>query len=94
MNAQISSSYGDTALEAAAAFGRIDILILLLNEGADITSDSGRFQLKLALDIATENGHDAAAKFLKYHQICSLALLLSCSLSCLLFYLLSCSTTI
>ena len=58
-----------TALGEAAKNGRIDMLKLLLNAGADITSDLGRSQLERALGYATSEGHDAAAKFLKYHQI-------------------------
>jgi ankyrin repeat protein len=61
---------GWTALETAAAHGRIDMLKLLLIHGADITTDWGRRQLKKALKLATETGHNAAAKFLKYHQLC------------------------
>lgn len=64
------SRNGGTALEAAASRGRIDMLKLLLNAGADISPDLGRSQLKRALQLATKMGHDAAAKFLKYHQIC------------------------
>jgi ankyrin repeat protein len=70
VNAHGSEKDGYTALEAAAKYGRIDMLKLLLNAGADITSDFGRSQLMRALDLATTMGHDAAAKFLKYHQIC------------------------
>jgi ankyrin repeat protein len=65
-----SGEYGYTALEAAASYGRIDMLKLLLNAGADITTDFGRSQLREALTLATSGGHDAAARFLKYHQIC------------------------
>jgi len=64
------SKCGRTALEEAAGKGRIDMLKLLLNAGADITSGFGRSQLEEALYYAARNGHDAAAKFLKYHQIC------------------------
>ncbi|KAF4626393.1 hypothetical protein G7Y89_g11764 [Cudoniella acicularis] len=60
---------GQTALEVALSNGRIDMIKLLLNAGADITSNFGRSQLKSALDKATQSGHDSAAKFLKYHQI-------------------------
>ncbi|PQE32366.1 multiple ankyrin repeats single kh domain protein [Rutstroemia sp. NJR-2017a WRK4] len=61
--------YNGTALELAAQNGRIDMLKLLLNAGADITTGAGRRQLGNALERATENGHDAAAKFLECHQI-------------------------
>ncbi|KAH7413530.1 ankyrin repeat-containing domain protein [Cadophora sp. MPI-SDFR-AT-0126] len=64
-----STAYGSTALELAAHCGRIDMLKLLLTAGANITSN-GRTQFQRALKLATEGGHDAAAKFLKYHQIC------------------------
>ncbi|PMD53343.1 ankyrin [Hyaloscypha bicolor E] len=60
VNARISNPHGkftgNTALEAAAASGRIDMLKLLLNAGADITSGSGCFQLNVALDLATRLG--------------------------------------
>jgi ankyrin repeat protein len=70
VNAPGGISYGMTAIEAASCNGRIDMLKLLLNAGADITSDFGRAQLKSALDSAIIRGHNSAAKFLKYHQIC------------------------
>jgi ankyrin repeat protein len=59
---------GSTALEAAAREGRLDMLKFLLNAGANIMGN-GRAQFQTAMELATENGHDAAAKFLKYHQI-------------------------
>jgi hypothetical protein len=69
-NVRGSEKCGYTALEAAASKGRIDMLKLLLNAGSDITTDFGRSQLRRALTLATSGGHDAAARFLKYHQIC------------------------
>ncbi|KAH7348861.1 ankyrin repeat-containing domain protein [Rhexocercosporidium sp. MPI-PUGE-AT-0058] len=66
-----TGDYYRTPLEAAAEKGHIDMLKLLLNAGADITrTEGGRQQLKNAILYATERGHDAAAKFLKYHRIC------------------------
>jgi ankyrin repeat protein len=70
VNAPRGIESGLTAIEAASWHGRIDMLKLLLNAGADITSDFGRSQLESALSRATQRGHNSAAKFLKYHQIC------------------------
>jgi ankyrin repeat protein len=70
VNARGSTGLGlGTAFQVAAGAGRIDMLKLLLNAGADITSNFGRHQLKIGLEEATLSGHNAAAKFLKYHQI-------------------------
>ncbi|KAN0119336.1 Ankyrin repeat-containing domain protein [Hyaloscypha variabilis] len=57
-----------TALVWAARKGRIDILKLLLNAGADITTERGRSRLKYAMGEAKGAGNNAVAKFLKYHQ--------------------------
>ena len=54
-----------TALESAACRGRIDMVKLLLNAGADITS--GCDSLERAVEEAERCGHNAVAKFLKYH---------------------------
>lgn len=68
VNAPGAEVGGSTALEAAAQEGRLDILKFLVNAGAKITGN-GRAQFQRAMELATENGHDAVAKFLKYHQI-------------------------
>jgi ankyrin repeat protein len=51
------------ALHAAVQSGQIEMIRLLLEEGADasIMSDDG----KKALDFALENGHEAAAKLIQ-----------------------------
>jgi ankyrin repeat protein len=58
-----------SALEIAAKLGQLDMLKLLLLEKPKITG-IWRVQFENAMKIATSRGHDAAAKFLKYHQVC------------------------
>lgn len=57
-----------TALEIAARLGQLDMLKLLLLEKPEIIG-TWRAQFENAIKIATDNGHDAATKFLKYHQL-------------------------
>jgi ankyrin repeat protein len=68
VNAPGAEQLGYTALEAAAKHGRIDMIKLLLVCGAKISGD-GRAQFKRAIKLASEKGHTAAAKFLRYHKI-------------------------
>lgn len=56
--------YGRTALEGAAEHGRLDMLQLLLNEGMLIEGND-RIEYIRAIKLAQQNGHHAAAKFLK-----------------------------
>jgi ankyrin repeat protein len=57
-----------SAVEIAADCGRLDMLKLLLLQKPKITG-TWRVQYESAMKIATDKGHDAAAKFLKYHQV-------------------------
>jgi ankyrin repeat protein len=56
-------SEGRTALEGAAENGRIDMLGVLLSAGAQ-TLGSGSEQFESAKNLAWENGHFAARRFL------------------------------
>lgn len=49
--------------------GRLDMIKLLLNAGADITSSWGRDGVERAVKGAKSNRHNAAARFLKDHQV-------------------------
>ncbi|PQE29210.1 multiple ankyrin repeats single kh domain protein [Rutstroemia sp. NJR-2017a BBW] len=57
-----------SAVEIAAEYGRLDMLKLLLLQKPKITG-TWRVQYESAMKIATDKGHDAAAKLLKYHQV-------------------------
>ncbi|PQE14243.1 multiple ankyrin repeats single kh domain protein [Rutstroemia sp. NJR-2017a BVV2] len=57
-----------SALEIAAQLGQLDMLKLLLREKPKITG-TWRVQFENAMKIATDSGHEAAAKFLKCHQV-------------------------
>ena len=67
MNAAPAIKEGRTALEGAAEHGRIDLLQLLLNAGAD-TKGPQCTQYKRALEFAAEYGHDAVCRLLKTHH--------------------------
>lgn len=55
---------GLTALQRAAEHGRIDMLQMLLDEGALVVGD-GEQQYKWAVELAEQNGHEAAARLLR-----------------------------
>ncbi|OQD86547.1 hypothetical protein PENANT_c007G00022 [Penicillium antarcticum] len=55
---------GRTALQGAAEYGRIDILHMLLNEGALVIGE-GEMQYRKAVELAEQNGHNAAARMLR-----------------------------
>ncbi|KAK1144922.1 hypothetical protein N8T08_004637 [Aspergillus melleus] len=64
VNAPRAIFYGRTALEGAAEYGRLDMLQVLLNEGAHFTGQF-RTQYVRAVKLAEYNGHFAAAKLLR-----------------------------
>ena len=57
-NVNITIKNGETPLQAAAFFGYLDIIKILINEGADINTvvTSGDNTGKTALDAAIEGG--------------------------------------
>ena len=55
---------GRTALEGAAEYGRIDMLQMLLNEGALVVGEY-EDQYLTAVKLAEERGHYAAARLLR-----------------------------
>ncbi|PQE31241.1 multiple ankyrin repeats single kh domain protein [Rutstroemia sp. NJR-2017a WRK4] len=57
-----------SALEIAAQLGHLDMLKLLLLQSPKITA-TWRAQYENSIKKATSHGHNAAAKFLKYHQV-------------------------
>jgi hypothetical protein len=55
---------GRTALQGAAEYGRIDMLQLLLDEGA-LNVGEGEPQYRKAIELAERNGHNAAVRLLR-----------------------------
>jgi ankyrin repeat protein len=68
VNALGAKPDGRTALEGAAEYGRIDMVQLLLNAGANIFAD-GQSQYESAVRRASKNGHRAVQRLLEsYHR--------------------------
>ncbi|KAK1144989.1 hypothetical protein N8T08_004704 [Aspergillus melleus] len=65
VNAAPAILNGRTALEGAAEHGRIDMLGLLLNEGALLVGDYGERQYRRAVELAEKNGQHAAARLVQ-----------------------------
>jgi ankyrin repeat protein len=67
VNARRSLSGGSTALEAAASYGRLDTVQLLLDCGVE-TEGFGRVQYVKAVFLASVNGHTAVGDLLKTYR--------------------------
>jgi len=67
VNAASAIRRGRMALEGAAEHGRIDMLQLLLNAGADTTSPQCT-QYEGAIKLASRYGHTAVCRILKSHR--------------------------
>ncbi|OCK74011.1 ankyrin, partial [Lepidopterella palustris CBS 459.81] len=63
-NGHAASEQGRTALEGAAEHGRIDMVQLLLNAGAELHGNGER-QYRNALELASENGHNAVRRLIE-----------------------------
>jgi ankyrin repeat protein len=63
VNAAAAQVDGRTALEAAAEYGRIDMIQFLVDAGADL-SGAGDGQYECALARAYNNGHHATRRLL------------------------------
>ena len=67
VNALSSPMYGRTPLEAASEHGRLDMVKVILQAGADTRRDDHR-QLKAAMQLARKNGHFATLDLLRSHD--------------------------
>ena len=66
VNAPPAYEQGRTALEGAAEHGRIDMVQLLLDAGADLHGNRC-MQYKKALQLASNNGHNAVRRLIEAH---------------------------
>ncbi|EFQ25837.1 ankyrin repeat protein [Colletotrichum graminicola M1.001] len=66
-NAPGADIFGRTALEGAAEHGRLDVVQLPLNSGAQ-TCGNGRHQYIRAIEFAFQEGHHAVVTLLKSHR--------------------------
>ncbi|OCK90805.1 ankyrin, partial [Cenococcum geophilum 1.58] len=66
INAAVAKEQRRTALEGVAEHGRIDMIQLLLNAGAELKG-SGKAQYERAVKLARSNGHYATARLIQSH---------------------------
>ncbi|KAF1974906.1 ankyrin, partial [Bimuria novae-zelandiae CBS 107.79] len=62
INAPAARIHGRTAFEAATEFGRLDVMILLVRNGADLMNSDGQRQFDRAVKFAEAEGNDPAVK--------------------------------